>query len=411
MNLSNICEVPSFLRVMLILKYLFKIVCIVVPIIIIITTIISLFKSVTSGKDEDLKDTFKLGVRKIIAGLVIGFLPTIIPYIISQTGEDTLYEFKECTSRVTEEEIKYYEKIESVALVIEKMSNNPTTENIEEGKKAIEEAKSYLKEDQMIKYLTAVSDAEVEQNRVKKVAECQNKGGRYENGYCFERPKYVKPSESSSGGSSESSGSESGSGSESSGSGEQGTYEGGGSGNGTTTLNILGGQFTVVNTKTNVTSFASAMRKNGTYQGSNSDRYGGYCLGFSYTHAWGMYTGNTSYNGENGHSYTGAGNFTTYINDDLQQVLNVVYQEVTAGRPIILQVNGNTKGTSRHFVTVIGFKSNVKNAASLKATDLLILDSWDAKIERMDQSGSRFVTTGKACHKDYSGYRVQYLKK
>lgn len=65
MNLSNICEVPSFLRVMLILKYLFKIVCIVVPLIIIITTIISLFKSITSGKDEDLKDTFKLGVKKI----------------------------------------------------------------------------------------------------------------------------------------------------------------------------------------------------------------------------------------------------------------------------------------------------------------------------------------------------------
>ena len=403
MNFSNICEIPSFLRVMLILKNVFKIVCILVPIVIIITTIVKLFKAITSGKDDDLKETFVVGVRKIIAGLVVGVLPTIIPYAISLTGENTLYEFKECTARVTTEDIEYYEKIQDVAIIIEKMSNNPTSENIEEGKKALEESKSFLREDQMIKYLTAIQDAEVEKDRVSKVAECQSKGGRYENGYCHERPK----KQDTSGDAGEAAPPSSGG----TGTGQQGTYEGGGTGNGTVTLNILNGQFTVVNTKVNVTNFASAMRKNGTYQGSNSDRYGGYCLGFSYTHAWGMYTGNTSYNGENGHDYTGAGNFSTYINDDLQQVLNVIYQEVTAGRPVILQVNGNKQGTSRHFVTVIGFKSSVQNAQSLKATDLLILDSWDAQIERMDQSSSRFVTTGAACHKDYSGYRIQYLKK
>lgn len=409
MNLSNICEVPSFLRVMLILKYLFKIACILVPIIITITVIASLVKAVTSGKDDDLKDTFKLGVRKIIAGLVVGILPTLIPYLISQTGENTLYEFKECTARVTEEEIKYYEKIQDIQVIIESMSNNPTSENIEKAKKAIEDAKGYLKEDTMIKYLTAVSDAEVEKDRVTKVAECQNKGGTYKDGYCFEKPKLQKPQkeDQSSGGS----GTDSSSGGESSGGDQQGTYEGTGGGNGTMVLNILGGQFNVVNTKSKVTDFASKMRKNGTYQGSNSDRYGGYCLGFAYTHAWGMYTGNTSYNGENGHGYTGAGNFTTYINDDISQVMRVVYDEINKGKPIILQVNGNKAGTSRHFVTVVGYNSNVKSAASLKPTDLLILDSWDAKIERMDQSGSRFVTSGKDCHKDYSGYRVQYLKK
>ncbi len=402
MNLSNICEIPSFLRVMLILKHGFKIACIIIPIIIVITIIISLFKAITSGKDEDLKDTFKVGVRKIIAGLVVFFLPTLIPYVISLTGEDTLYEVKECASRVTEEEIKYYEKIQDIALVIDKMTNNPTQENIDEAKKAVEKSKSFLKEDTIIKYLTAISDAEIEKDKVAKLADCQRNGGIYKDGYCFEKPKPQKPSGGSPSGSD--------SGSSPSGGNEQGSYTPGGSGTGTTTMNILNGEFNVVNTKANVTSFAKSMRKNGTYQGSNSDRYGGYCLGFAYTHAWGMYTNNTSYNGENGHSYTGAGNFSTYINDDLQEVLKVVYREVSAGRPIILQVNGNKKGTSRHFVTVVGFKSSVKDENSIQATDLLIMDSWDAKIERMDQSGSRFVVTGKACHKDYTGYRVQYLK-
>jgi len=394
-SLSNICEIPAFLRTMLIFKHLFKIACIMVPIIIIITVIISLFKAITSGKDEDLKEIFKVGIRKIIAGLVVGILPTLIPYVISLTGDDKLYEVKECATRVTTEEIKYYEKIESITSLVETMKNNPTSDNIEKVKKAIDDAKGYLKEDNMIKYLTAVSDAEVELEASKKVGECEHQGGKYKNGYCLKEAKYEKPSNENPGSSGNSEGTE---------------YTPGGNGMGTTTLNILNGSFTVVNTKSEIKSFTSAMRKNGTYQGSNSDRYGGYCLGFAYTHAWGMYTGNTTYNGENGHGYTGASHFSTYINDDLQEVMNVVYNEVSAGRPVILQVNGNTQGTSRHFVTVVGFKSTVKNAASLKATDLLILDSWDAQLERMDQSNSRFVVTGAACHKDYSGYRIQYLK-
>ena len=42
--------------------------------------------------------------------------------------------------------------------------------------------------------------------------------------------------------------------------------------------------------------------------------------------------------------------------------------------------------------------------------DLLIIDSWDGKIESMDGEKSRFMTTGAACHKDYSGYRLRVLK-
>jgi hypothetical protein len=80
------------------------------------------------------------------------------------------------------------------------------------------------------------------------------------------------------------------------------------------------------------------------------------------------------------------------------------------GRPMVLQVNGNKAGTSRHFVTVVGFKEGVTSAKDLKETDLLIIDSWDGKIERMDTETSRFMTSGAQCHKDYSGYRLRVLK-
>ena len=400
-SLTNICEVPAFLRVMLILKYCFKIACILVPVIIIITMIVTIFKAIISGKEEDLKASFPTFVKKVIAGLLVGLMPTIIPYGISLTGEDTLYEFKECTYRVTEEEIKYYEKIQSVVSIVDNMTNNPTQENIDEANKAINEAKGYLKEDNMIRFLTAVSNAEVELEKTKKMAECENKGGTYKNGYCMTYTKYERPQESGSGGSS------GGNGGSSSGTPD---YDEGQGGNGTTTLNILGGSFNVVNTNIGVVNYVNYLRKAGVYQGSNSERYGDKCLGFAYTHGWGLYSGNTNYNAENGLNYTGAGKFKTYINDSLQDVMAVTYNELNKGRPVILQVNGNKKGTSRHFVTVVGYKSGVSSGNSLNPQDLLIIDSWDAQLERMDQGNSRFVTSGKDCHKDYSGYRIQYLK-
>ena len=107
---------------------------------------------------------------------------------------------------------------------------------------------------------------------------------------------------------------------------------------------------------------------------------------------------------------SGGGYFRSLIDDNKQYILNALYLEIMAGRPCILHVNGNKQGTGRHFVTCIGFKSSVTSGETITEEDLLILDSWDAKIERMDQKNSRFMTSGKQCHKDYSGYRIEYMK-
>ena len=58
----------------------------------------------------------------------------------------------------------------------------------------------------------------------------------------------------------------------------------------------------------------------------------------------------------------------------------------------------------------LGFKNGITDPSKLTEDDLLIIDSWDGKVERMDQSNSRFFTTGRACHKDYSGYYLRILK-
>ena len=102
--------------------------------------------------------------------------------------------------------------------------------------------------------------------------------------------------------------------------------------------------------------------------------------------------------------------FSDYFNDNKQETLSVVYEQISEGKPVVMQVNGNSSGTSRHFVTVVGIKSDVKSAADVTEDDLLILDSWDCNLERMDTDTSRFMTTGSQTNKSYSGYYLRLLK-
>ena len=77
--LFDICNDSGFLTVFLILKYLFSIICTVIPLILIYRCIVPLFKAVTSGKEF----SGELGpiVRSIIAGLIIFLLPSLFSFI------------------------------------------------------------------------------------------------------------------------------------------------------------------------------------------------------------------------------------------------------------------------------------------------------------------------------------------
>lgn len=175
-------------------------------------------------------------------------------------------------------------------------------------------------------------------------------------------------------------------------------------------LSLLDANWKVVNTKLSVSEYASLVYNKGIRQNSNSERYGDLCLAFSYVHASNLYNGETSDNAESAYNWNHAGEFTDYFNDNKQETLVTVYNEIKSGKPVVMQVNGNKSGTSRHFVTVVGVKSDVKKAEDIKESDLLILDSWDAQLERMDTNSSRFMTTGKETNKSYSGYYLRLLK-
>ena len=81
--LLSLCDKSYMIEVFYILKISLKIICILAPIIVIINTTIRMTKAVQTGKDEDIKNCAKQGVRNIIAGLMVFMLPTLFSYIFT----------------------------------------------------------------------------------------------------------------------------------------------------------------------------------------------------------------------------------------------------------------------------------------------------------------------------------------
>lgn len=404
MKLSSLCQYGSFLRAFLFFKNVLNIIFVVVPIILIISIIMKLGKIVISGKTDELKEAFSTSVKKLIAGLAIFLMPTILSYTFDLVGE-SFDELQMCMDNATTENIKYYDSISAAISALDNMEQNPTKANVSKAQSAVNKIASIAREDDMISFIKRISDAQIKAEENDLIMACKAKNGRYENGMCLtiqlEKPQKNDNSNSAT------SGSQGGSSS----SGNY-SYDPVLNSGGSTELNTLGGTFTVANTKIKVLDYVNFVNKRGIYQASNISKYTDKCLGFAYVHACGQYTGNTSSTPDDGANYR-AGNcsFSTYVNDSKEDVLSKVFNEIVNGRPVVIQVNGNKKGTSRHFVTVVGFNSRVNNAASLTEKDLLIIDSYDGKLERMDTEGARFMTSGKDCgKKDYSGYRIQYIK-
>jgi len=164
------------------------------------------------------------------------------------------------------------------------------------------------------------------------------------------------------------------------------------------------------NSKMGVPEYIKHEKKSGIYETINYEKYNDHCLGFAYVHAYGMYTGNTKDDADDGLHFRHGTSFEEYVSNNKSDVLKMVYYEINQGRPVVLQVNGNKKGTSRHYVTIIGYNSNVKNYSQLTEDDLISIDSYDGNVKKIGKNGKRFMVTGAACHKDYSGYQMYKIK-
>ncbi len=140
--------------------------------------------------------------------------------------------------------------------------------------------------------------------------------------------------------------------------------------------------------------------------------YSGKCLGFTYIHSYDLYAGSTNHTGDdasNGHSPYSISQLQTW---DKSEAIKKIVSEVSSGRPVIVQVNGNKAGTRRHFVTVVGIKESAVKTGNVSEKDLLILDSYDGDLRTLDTSKSkyRFMTRGKDTGNGNYGYYVISMK-
>jgi len=132
------CSKSYMVQIILIVKTFFKIMCYVVPPIIIIATIIGFTKPVIDGKEEDLKESGKLLVRRLIAGLLIMFIPTIINFVFTSLVDGSDVEFLACFESASKEKVASLKEKEKNEEELKKKAQEV------EDKKILEEA--YKKE-------------------------------------------------------------------------------------------------------------------------------------------------------------------------------------------------------------------------------------------------------------------------
>ena len=111
MFLLSFCDDGHVLETIRIFLIVFDVIKSVVAMIIIILGIKDFIGVTMNGKDDKIKEAFVMLVRRIIAGLVVFFIPTIIGGILNSIDSD-MYAYNECILKATPEEIQnaYYKK-------------------------------------------------------------------------------------------------------------------------------------------------------------------------------------------------------------------------------------------------------------------------------------------------------------
>lgn len=83
---QNFCK--DFSKTLQLVSVFLLIIRLCVPIFIIIVGSMDIYKTVTSGKSDDLKKNLLTFGKRLIIGLIVFFIPTIIKLVVNSFGED-----------------------------------------------------------------------------------------------------------------------------------------------------------------------------------------------------------------------------------------------------------------------------------------------------------------------------------
>ncbi len=99
------CDNLLLMQIIYIAKIILKIICYGIPPIVIIVSIIDISNVVISGKEDEFKDKMKTTIKRILAGLIVFILPTVINFAFTNLT-DLNKEFFTCYESATKEEIQ-----------------------------------------------------------------------------------------------------------------------------------------------------------------------------------------------------------------------------------------------------------------------------------------------------------------
>ena len=133
--LSNIANEMSFYQVGLILKYTFSIIFTVIPIIVMVMCMIDLSKHIT--KPDNYGPTIKIMVSRLIAGLIIFLLPTLISTVFSLIEN---YDDSSITKYYTDASVEKIEQLKSELSAEFAAEKNKTTAELKQAGIEREEA-------------------------------------------------------------------------------------------------------------------------------------------------------------------------------------------------------------------------------------------------------------------------------
>lgn len=106
----NACDNPGFLKAMIIVNSSINIIKILVPVLIILTGMVSFFKSLMDNDADSYKKSVRLLIEKFIIGAFIYFIPLVVSSFIGLVDSSKGYE--SCFNNASEEKIaELYKKI------------------------------------------------------------------------------------------------------------------------------------------------------------------------------------------------------------------------------------------------------------------------------------------------------------
>lgn len=85
---TDVCKNTTMKDVMDLVQLVMKVICILVPIVMIVLGTFDLFKAVTAGKEEDIKKKQKALITRIIAGVLVFLVPTIVSLLTGLMGTE-----------------------------------------------------------------------------------------------------------------------------------------------------------------------------------------------------------------------------------------------------------------------------------------------------------------------------------